>query len=81
MSDKYTKHEMFFLSKKTKIKNIRPPDLLSDNLDGLPVEPEVHLLVLRHDLPAIPPDQRLLDEECDPLLADGDTGTSVRYNL
>lgn len=48
---------------------------LSNHLDGLPVDPEVHVLVLRHDPPPTPPRQRLPDQEGDPLPADRDTRT------
>ena len=57
------------------------PYFLSNHLDGLPVEPEVHVLVLRHDLPAAPAQHRLPDEEGDPLPPDGHTGAPVTHNL
>ena len=51
------------------------PYFLSNHLDGLPVDPEVHVLVLGHDPPPAPPRQRLPDQEGDPLPADRDTRT------
>ena len=85
LSDKSTSStKCFFSGFRKNQKHFHPsviPDLLGDHLDGLPVEPQVHGLVLRHDLPAVPPDHRLLDQEGHPLSADRDTGTSVRHNL
>ena len=82
MSDKSTTSttsKCFFLASKQHF--LPPPDLLGDHLDGLPVEPEVHVLVLRHDLPAAPAQHRLPDEEGDPLPPDGHTGAPVTHNL